>query len=219
MQEPSSSTSKFDDVPDELGLDPMVCADECAVRFRIEIVPNDGCLLAEADERVDVIQHNFDEDECDVVIRRADGTDRQLYHGSTSDIAACPLVVMRDYDVSPAVHSVTAEGFVVDGFVSDEERVWPLIDELRALFDSVTVRHVIHQDELGQSPTIDTVDLAELTEKQRRVLETAYREGYFERPRETSQAALAKRFDVSKQAVSRLLARAERTILDQLSLD
>lgn len=219
MQEPHSATPDVDDFDTIIDLDPMVCTEECEVRFRLEIVPNAGCLLADADERVEVIQHNFDEDECEVVISRAEETEHQLYRGSTSDVAACPLLVMRDYDVSPAVHSVTADGLVIDGFVSEEERVWPVIDELRALFESVSVRHVVHRDELGGSPTVDTVDLAELTEKQRLVLETAYREGYFERPRETSQAALARRFDVSKQAISRLLARAERAVLDQLSLD
>lgn len=52
-----------------------------------------------------------------------------------------------------------------------------------------------------------------LTPVQRESLRTALREGFFEVPRQTSQAELAAEFDVSNQAFSARLRRGMRTLL------
>jgi predicted DNA binding protein len=64
-------------------------------------------------------------------------------------------------------------------------------------------------------------DLAELVEgetrsltpKQRETLLEAYREGYFESPRQTSQEELGDRLDVSRRAVSDRLQRGVQTLI------
>lgn len=56
-------------------------------------------------------------------------------------------------------------------------------------------------------------DARSLTQAQRETLLTAYREGYFEQPRETTQEELAKQFDVSRRAVSDRLRRGIRNLI------
>ncbi len=59
----------------------------------------------------------------------------------------------------------------------------------------------------------DGDDDMRLTAKQRETVETAYRRGYFEVPREVSLGELAEELDVSHQALSERLRRAQRTLL------
>jgi len=54
-----------------------------------------------------------------------------------------------------------------------------------------------------------------LTDVERRTLQTAVQEGYFETPREITLGELADEFDVSKPAVSKNLRRGERKLLER----
>ncbi|GEM_PF-5805207 len=58
--------------------------------------------------------------------------------------------------------------------------------------------------------------LAALTPKQRETLEAAWREGWYDRPRRTDQAALARRLGVSRPALAERLARAEANAMRAL---
>jgi hypothetical protein len=57
-----------------------------------------------------------------------------------------------------------------------------------------------------------------LTAKQRTVLVAAIETGFFSLPRETTLADLAERFDISEQAVSEHLRRAQRNVLRETVL-
>lgn len=52
-----------------------------------------------------------------------------------------------------------------------------------------------------------------ITPDQRETLLTAYREGYFEQPRQTTQAELAEQFDISRRAVSDRIHRGTRNLI------
>jgi predicted DNA binding protein len=56
----------------------------------------------------------------------------------------------------------------------------------------------------------------DLSEVERRTLETAAAEGYFESPRAATLGSLADRFDVSKPAVSKNLRRGQRKMLERV---
>lgn len=58
-----------------------------------------------------------------------------------------------------------------------------------------------------------TLDLQNLTDKQRRTLEIALKTGYYEQPRKADLADLADRLGVSKSAVSQRLRAAEAKII------
>lgn len=87
-------------------------------------------------------------------------------------------------------------------------------DELARLFRSLDSADVEATTEsiAPATPTADTAvsfDLGVLTDKQRRTLEIALEEGYYERPREISLSELADRLDISKSAVSQRIRNAE----------
>jgi predicted DNA binding protein len=56
----------------------------------------------------------------------------------------------------------------------------------------------------------------DLSDTERRTLETAVSEGYFETPREADLGALASEFDVSKPAVSKTLRRGQRKTMSRI---
>jgi hypothetical protein len=196
--------------------DVFVSTDACETLLRLEVSTEPGCVLASVDGTVDVIQHNFRGDECEVVLRRENGDGQETLKGGTIDVAACPLLMMDDYGVTASVTDVTADGFVVDGYVPDDDVVWPLVEDLRAVTKEVSIRKIASADEIHTGSGLHQVDLDALTEKQREALELAYDEGYFERPRRANQAQLAEGLGISKQAFSRRLARVEENLFGQL---
>lgn len=198
--------------------DPEISTGFCEIHASFEILPKEGCVLASLQEDAEVIQHYFTDTNCEVLLERA-GDSTDIVRGETIDTAVCPLLTMSDYGASSVVKEVTDDGYVVDAYLSDAEDLWPLIDDLRRVTDDLTVRRIVDLEEEDVSPTASSIDLCELTAKQRTALAAAVREGYFERPRQTSQAELAEQFDISKQAMARRLARAERAIFEQLPLD
>ena len=71
----------------------------------------------------------------------------------------------------------------------------------------VELRRVYELDELVDGAT------SPLTPVQRETLLTAYREGYFEQPRQVTQSDLADRFGVSRRAISDRLRRATANLV------
>lgn len=59
-------------------------------------------------------------------------------------------------------------------------------------------------------------DLESLTRRQRQVVETAFRLGYYEVPRETTADEIARHMDLDRSTVSEHLQRAEHNILSSL---
>lgn len=73
-----------------------------------------------------------------------------------------------------------------------------------------------HQIESIHSVTDATIKGADLTEDQRRALEAAFRLGYFEVPRDVTLGDVADELDISHQALSERLRRAEGELLDSM---
>jgi predicted DNA binding protein/PAS domain-containing protein len=80
---------------------------------------------------------------------------------------------------------------------------------------SFTERPGVDGESAGKSPagTTDADPMARLTDRQREVLETAYRAGYFEYPRDQSASDVADRLGVSRPAFQEVLRAAERNFL------
>jgi predicted DNA binding protein len=203
--------------PDSEPDDPTVSLKCCDLYASFEITPDQGCVLSSIDPDMTVLQHSFNSESCEVLLE-ADNDSTEIMRGGTIDTAVCPLLLMSDYEASSVVREVTDDGFIVDAYLSDPDAVWNLIDDLKEVTEQLTVRRIVDMDEVGDSPIQASIDLGELTDKQREALSAAIREGYFERPRRISQAELAEQFDISKQAMARRLARAERAVFGQLPL-
>lgn len=89
----------------------------------------------------------------------------------------------------------------------------PVLAALTDQFDDVAVREfttsVTDTDE-------DSDPLAGLTERQREVLEVAYRSGYFEKPRATDATGVAETLDIARPTYDEILRAAQRNLLTEL---
>lgn len=65
-------------------------------------------------------------------------------------------------------------------------------------------------------PSVDAL-LPTLSKRQREVFRTAYRQGYYELPRETTTEAIAERVGVERRTAEHHLRRAEKKLIDALA--
>jgi len=96
-------------------------------------------------------------------------------------------------------------GAVVDSFTDEHPSVDLVAKRDRPREGPLFLRHQV-QDVLAR----------ELTDRQLEVLVTAYRTGYFERPRETTGAGVAADLDISPSTFSQHLRAAQRKLLGAL---
>lgn len=91
----------------------------------------------------------------------------------------------------------------------------PVLEALTQQFDGVTISDVTttatHTREDG-----DGDPLSGLTDRQRDVLEVAYRSGYFEKPRTNDATAVAETLDVARPTYDEILRAAQRNLLAEL---
>lgn len=78
---------------------------------------------------------------------------------------------------------------------------------------SIVTRYIRRNGEASEQRV--QVDLGALTKKQRRALEMAFRNGYYERPRGIDLGELAEQLGISKSAVSQRLRSAERKLIEK----
>ncbi|WP_331235316.1 PAS domain-containing protein [Natronorarus salvus] len=121
-----------------------------------------------------------------------------------ASLGARPRRLVTDPDGEMRVIAELAPGTDVRAFVERLRTVHPDV-ELHARRETDRVR-----DTTGRDP------FAALTERQREILTTAYREGYFEWPRERSGQELAADLDISQPTFHRHLRVGSRRLLDAL---
>lgn len=83
--------------------------------------------------------------------------------------------------------------------------------EFRSLFQQQGIS--VHLNRIYDFSEMVEGDTRPITPAQRETLLTAYREGYFEQPRQTTQEELAEQFSVSRRAVSDRIRRGTRNLI------
>jgi predicted DNA binding protein len=168
---------------------------------------------------MEVLAHTPQERGCSVVLKRDKGESGRIYLGSTIDVAACPLIVMKSFGILPSVVDTTQDGFIVDGYTNDEKSIWEMVSELREVTSEVKVQKVGSPSTSSCHDEYQGVNLDELTEKQREAVELAYENGYFDRPKNKTLEQISEELNISSQALSRRLGRVEKEIFTQLLRD
>lgn len=125
-------------------------------------------------------------------------------------------------DVGSVCREVYASGgTVLDAQITDGQwtlrLLFPHREELSEAVSAIEDRDV-HVDvrrmvEAGQDDDLETT--AALTEPQQEAIAEAYRQGYYDVPREISLEELAKELDISHQALSERLRRANRVLASE----
>jgi predicted DNA binding protein len=94
-----------------------------------------------------------------------------------------------------------------------------LLDTLREQYGSVSVEYLVRSVDDEDDTDLVPVDLRTLTRRQREVLETAHRMGYFEYPRDANATAVADELGIQPSTFAEHLAAAQGKLLEELIED
>lgn len=197
-------------------------------QLAIEPHPDSNCALTEGPEMRDVVQRlRVDDDpddgepccssfECHVeatsVAKSREG--RQYHTSPVEHTCICP--VFASNDCISQVKRVEDGRLIVVTTVPDRAALRDIMQDLDAIDANVDVEWLVRSDEPEATTEIDVSDI---TDKQRRAIETALEMGYYESPRQTDLSAVADRLDISESAASQRLNGAETKLVQALLED
>jgi len=192
---------------------------ELYVAFEIQPAAGSDCPLGSLDGDVREVRQQITGDTCqlDATIHAEDcaclggDTETGIVHATTDVDEGCPCEVFGEFDCVPRVTQVAEDHLVIETYLPDREHLTDLVGELRAVSDRLRLRQLAKVDAgtLEGSGSTVTLDLRDITPKQREAIVRAVAEGFYERPQQTSLGDLASEFDITKSALSQRLRAAE----------
>ncbi|MFW5922145.1 MAG: helix-turn-helix domain-containing protein [Halodesulfurarchaeum sp.] len=191
------------------------------VELDVELAESNPCPLCSMEESIVDVRHQLGRELCHLDAKMTDSycecphecTTVQHIETQVEPDCACPVFVK--HGCVPQVTESDDNTVIVKTYLSDRERLTDLIGDLKAATEGVTVRRlkrVDTQDESNRQKFV-TLDLYELTDKQRQAITAAVAAGYYETPREVSLGELADRIEISKSALSQRLKAAESKLV------
>ncbi|GAA0724123.1 putative DNA binding protein [Halorubrum trapanicum] len=134
--------------------------------------------------------------------------------GGTAE-AGCACAAIESLGVPVAGARAEDGALLLTLHLPDLDRLRDAVAALDDVADRVAVRYLIEgtADEATTDRTV--VDRGRLTTRQREVLATAHRMGYFERPRGANAEAVAAELDIAPATFAEHLATAQRKLLDE----
>jgi hypothetical protein len=141
--------------------------------------------------------------------------DRVVYHMERArQGCVCEQVEVDDCVVRDVA---AADGRLQVCFLTpDITELQAVLGRLNDAYDEVHVRRLLRSEDDATGGDTVLVDRSVLTCRQREVLATAYRLGYFEHPRATSATEVASALDVTTATFTEHLAAAQRKLLEEL---
>lgn len=182
------------------------------------IVPLEGvsCPLDGHGADIDEVNQSFLRDECHTqttLTRSDEGSatpDTEVVHSKKQLESTCHCPVFLDFDCVPKVTQVDDTGLVIETYLPDRERLTALVEALKPVTGAVSLRRLTRIDDPGEDSSESvTLDLSDVTEKQREAVSAAIASGYYRTPREASMGDLAAELGISKSAMSRRLSAVE----------
>lgn len=128
--------------------------------------------------------------------------------------AGCPCECLGRLGCPVARYRASEDGLSIGFYATDYEQLRDIVAAFRERFSEVDIRRFVRSTSDGESSNRVAVDMSRLTDRQHEVLETAYRMGYFERPRETNATEVASALGVDPSTFSEHLAVAESKLLE-----
>jgi predicted DNA binding protein len=128
----------------------------------------------------------------------------------------CPCETVEEFDC-PIVDLHTREGRLYLVFhAADMEDLQSVIMALKRRYPEVDVRRLLRSEHEPQESNLIFVDRGRLTDRQREVLETAHRMGYFEHPKGANAGEVAAELDITTATFSEHLAAAQSKLLNAI---
>lgn len=161
------------------------------------------------------------------VIRRSDGTQCSLtVEGAPSDtnearteqieqpchVDECYYEILDRDGFSGNVTDVTVTGVRIEAHARSREILSDIIEDLSSIGD-VTVQKLTRTNSDAAVTDLRTIDFGVLTKLERKTIQQAVEDGYYDQPRRTSLQKLADKFDVSKATLSQRLLSVERKLV------
>jgi len=112
----------------------------------------------------------------------------------------------RDGDLHVTLHAV------------DMASLRDIVSTLEEEFGQVRIEYLVRSREDTEEAELVPVDMRRLTDRQREVLETAHRLGYFEYPRESNAGEVADELGIGTSTFTEHLNAAQSKLLDELCL-
>ena len=125
-----------------------------------------------------------------------------------------PETVFAAHGINLVCASVTPSGIVLTVTVPTRERAQQLVTDLESRYAGVGVRSV--QARERKQPASQDRLLDRLTARQQQILEFAYFNGYFERPRQNTTTEIGDKLGLSRQTIAQHLRTGERKIFAEL---
>ncbi|SFR35286.1 helix-turn-helix domain-containing protein [Halorubrum sodomense] len=142
--------------------------------------------------------------------------DERVYRYDRPRDGGCACRVIEELDC-PIADARAEDGvLLLTLHLPELERLRDVVSALDGSAERVEVRYLVEgtaRDDGASDRTL--VDRGRLTDRQREVLRTAYRMGYFERPRDANARAVADALDISPSTFAEHLATAQRKLLKE----
>ncbi|MDY7109329.1 MAG: helix-turn-helix domain-containing protein, partial [Planctomycetota bacterium] len=129
---------------------------------------------------------------------------------------SCPCEVIERHDC-PVRSMEVEDGATRLAFIAtDVETVRDIVEDLRTTFGSVGVKRLTQSPPSDGDTDLLFVDEAAFTDRQREVLETAHRMGYFAYPKEANAGEVAAELGVTTATFVEHLSAAQSKLLDAI---
>lgn len=139
-----------------------------------------------------------------------DTPEQGVVHSKQQFGSMCHCPVFLEHDCIPQTTAFNDDHLIVETYLPDRERLSELIDALKDVTAGVSLRRLSRIDDIeGEQSTTVTLELYDLTPKQREAATKAVAAGYYQTPRETTIGELADELDISKSAMSQRLNAVE----------
>jgi predicted DNA binding protein len=113
-----------------------------------------------------------------------------------------------------------ADGTLVLSFIAPNlEGLRSVVSSLRTTADSVRIRCLKHSDDALADADPILLDRSSFTDRQREVLETAHRMGYFEHPKRANGSEVADELGIAQATFAEHLGAAQQKLMDALLAD
>ncbi|QSG02209.1 helix-turn-helix domain-containing protein [Natranaeroarchaeum sulfidigenes] len=189
------------------------------LRVVLEIERGGPCVMDAIEGDIVDLDVRLDQDHCNLDIAVRDEEESvSTKHTSNEICDHCPGVVFSEYGCLPRYLEVGDGEFVMETYVSDTETVAEIVAEVREICARVSVQSIVSTDG-SEFRELCSVDVSELTAKQREAVNVAQELGYYDPDASVPMEKIADELGISLSATSQRLRRAESNVIRQLSCD
>ena len=142
--------------------------------------------------------------------------DAAVVYRAVHDGEACPCACLGAHGCPIHRYAADAGGLRLVFHVEDFDGLQSVMASLREHHPDVDVRRLLQPPLEGSAEDRRFVNCGRLTDRQSEVLRTAYRRGYFERPKRANATELAEELGISRSTLTEHLAAAQRKLFEDL---